>query len=255
MHLKTKTLALAILSIFSLSHSGGAEGKELGKLYSQLSYSPIATAKYMNSKGDDIEGEFLTRHKLENYGEVGVWSNTTTAIWNISFVQQDIAGQSSIGLGPSTFGIQHQYLNSAIKLGAGIATELPSPSGMSSKLSHLDAINSVSHFLSYGPSQVNIHFMMDGLDQAIAYNFSYTWEPASALYIKGVIRGQKSLSTLDSNSENLGLHLQTEYVSPGVEAFYSLNSNWHILGAFYTGAGMKNIYAFPGLKAGIAWTN
>mgnify|MGYP000206001686 CR=1 FL=1 len=209
----------------------------------------------MNSKGEDIEGQFFTRHKVENYGEVGIWNNTTTAIWNISLVQQDIAGQSSTGLGPSTFGLQHQYINSAVKLDAGVATELPSPSGMSSKLSHSEAINSISHFLSYGSSQANIHFMMDGIDHAIAYDLSYIWEPASALYIKGVIRGQKSLSTLDSNSENLGLHLQTEYVSLGLEAFYSVNSNWHILGAFYAGASMKNIYAFPGLKAGIAWTN
>lgn len=97
--------------------------------------------------------------------------------------------------------------------------------------------------------------MVDGIDQAIAYDYSYTWQPASGLYIKGVIRGQKSLSTLDSNSSNLGLNLQTEYIAPGVEAFYSLNSNWHLLGAFYGGVAMKNIYSFPGLKVGIAWTN
>lgn len=255
MNSKSKSTLLALSAILATSYAGGAEGKETGKVYSQLSYSPVTTSNFMDHKGNKVEEEFLTRHKVENYGEVGIWNNTTAVIWNISLVQQDIAGQSNLGLGPSTFGLQHQYLNSSFKLGLGIATELPSASSSKAQLSHSRAINSASHFLSYGSNQVNIHLMVDGIDQAIAYDYSYTWQPASGLYIKGVIRGQKSLSTLDSNSSNLGLNLQTEYIAPGVEAFYSLNSNWHLLGAFYGGVAMKNIYSFPGLKVGIAWTN
>jgi hypothetical protein len=253
--MKTSLTLFGISLLTSLAYSGGAEGKKQGEIYSQLSYSPVATSKYIDSKSKEVEGEFLTRHKVENYGEIGIFETTTALAWNVSLIQQDIAGKSNFGLGSSSFGLQHQYLNSALSLGAGIATELPSPSSSESKLSHSEAINSISHFLSYGKNQANIHFMMDGVRHALAYDYSYTWQPSNGLYIKGIIRGQKSLGTSNPVSENLGLGLETEYMSPGVEAFYSISSNWHVLGALYSGAFMKNIYLFPGLKFGIAWTN
>jgi hypothetical protein len=244
-----------LVTLSTLSFSGGAEGKNQGDIYTQLSYSPIATQTYANQAHEIVEGPYLTRHQIQNYGELGIYNYSTAFVWNLNFTSQDIAGKTTTGLGSSSFGLQHQYLNSKVQLGIGVATELPSPSGSESKLSNPNVVNSISNFVKYYENRIGLHLLQEDKDLAIAYDYSYTWNPSSGLYLKGVLRGQHNLHAEKQDSSQLGYSLQTEFISPGMEVFYSLNQNWHILGAFYTGPRMKNLYAFPGLKFGFAWTN
>ena len=250
-----KILILFLSTYLMPLFGGGADGKAIGSLYSQASYSPIVTKEYFDSEGKAFQdNELYSRHTLEFYGELGIYQNSTALVWNLPILLHKKSSSSQLGIGSSYLGLQHQYLKSDLKLGVGLGGHLPSPQ----KSEHLPFSQSnpyfqISHYLSYHSFKGNLHFLLDEEDYAWAYDFLYQFHPYPKLYLTMVIRGQQKTSRLKENKK-LGYGMNTEYIAPGIELFYSLNANWHTVAAFYTGAQMKNIYAFPGIKMGIAYT-
>lgn len=252
------SLSIFSLSIFilnSLTWAGGAQGNQLGKLYTQLTYSTIQTGAWVDPQGDVIDTSFYSRNQVENYGELGIWGETTTLAWNLKWQKHQLAGQSSQGLGSSYLALQHQvYAGAQLQLGYGISAELASPQKPQLPLSQEEHIYGFSQFLSYQQYQLNLHYLNDLQEQGIQFQFRRTWQPSSALYLSAVVQGQFTSTDYTQDPSMLGYGLNAQYIAPGVEAFYSVAPQFHIVGAFYSGELMRNIYGFPGLKLGFAWT-
>ncbi len=259
-----KNLKLLLYSVLIPTSiwAGGANGKNFGSIYSQLTYSPISTDTYFDQNSELQEGLSFTRQQIENYGEIGVYGSTTTLVWNLSFAQQKLGQNSSAqGIGPTMIGLQYQYYNSThLKLGAGLSSILPSPQNTSqTPLSDNDTHYNAAHFLQWSTYQANVSYLSDLESHSMQFDVKKTWNPISALYLSAAMRGQRILSATTEESKNkgailIGHSLQTEYYAPGIEVFYSFNSNWHTVASFYGGFGMKDIFAAPGVKVGLAWT-
>ena len=236
-------------------YAAGADGKNLGSLYTQLSYSPIVTKNYFDADGQAIkEDSEYSRHTIEFYGEVGIYKNHSALVWNIPIISHKNPSSSALGIGSSYIGLQTQFLASVVNLGFGLGGHFSSPQDSSElAFSQNNSYYQISHYLGYHQVKMNLHYLFDQTDQAFAYDFLYQFHPYPNLYVTTVVRGQKKISNLTKNNL-LGYGMNTEYIAPGVEVFYSLNKNWHTVAALYTGTLMKNIYAFPGIKIGIAYS-
>lgn len=234
--------------------SGGAEGKNFGSIYTQLTYSPIITSTYTDASGEQVDTEQYQRHQAENYGEIGIWNTTTTFVWNLKWMTHEFEGKSHTGLANTQLGIQHQFYEGNFRLASGLSVDLPAPDNQPIALSQEDPIYTYSQFFSLQKLQANLHILTDGEDQALALDLRYTWNPTSGLYLSAAFRGQKTFKDLNTSPNQFGYGLDAEYISPGVEAFYSISNSIHLVGALYGGALMRNIYAFPGIKMGFAWT-
>jgi hypothetical protein len=210
---------------------------------------------YFDADGQAIkEDSEYSRHTIEFYGEVGIYKNYSALVWNIPIISHKNSSSSAVGIGSSYIGLQAQYLVSVVNLGFGLGGHFSSPQDSSElAFSQNNSYYQISHYLGYHRVKLNLHYLFDQKDQAFAYDFLYQFHPYPNLYLTTVVRGQKKISNLTKNNL-LGYGMNTEYIAPGVEVFYSLNTNWHTVAALYTGTLMKNIYAFPGIKIGIAYS-
>jgi hypothetical protein len=246
---------LIILTVgIASSFAGGSQGKELGSLYTQITYSPIESQTYLRADGSRVDSSHYSRTQIENYGELGIWSHTTAFVWNIAWIDHQFERQSSRGFSNSHLAIHHQWGQGPLQWGQGLFIDLASFSDSELALSQKDPIYGYSQFHSWRSWEGNIHILSNGQDEAVRFDFKHTWNPTQALYLSAALRGQFTNANLNRSPDILGYGLQAQYLAPGIEIFYTLNSNVHWVGAVYGGTLMRQIYGFPGLKTGLAMT-